>query len=166
MFDLDLIRNQDDEFNGRIITNGGKIYLIPDVEIVYYARETISTMMKMFYQYGLFKPLVNQKLGEPATLRQFVPPLFVIFTLSILLLPFLPGVFSVMWGTLLVFYIMMAVFVGSKIALKNNRVALAILVPTIFPMIHLSYGIGYLRGFVQLYFFNIKPGGANFSTSR
>ena len=33
MFDPDLVRNQDDEFNGRLTKSGGLIYLVPDVEI-------------------------------------------------------------------------------------------------------------------------------------
>jgi hypothetical protein len=79
MYDTDLIRNQDDEFNGRIIKNGGKIYLLPEVEIKYFARDKISKVRKMFYQYGLYKPLVNKKLGSPATIRQFFPLFFVLF---------------------------------------------------------------------------------------
>ena len=51
-FDEELIRNQDDEFNGRIIKNGGHIYLLPDVEIKYFARDKISKVYKMFYQYS------------------------------------------------------------------------------------------------------------------
>ena len=31
-FDEDLTRNQDDEFNARIIKNGGKIYIIPELD--------------------------------------------------------------------------------------------------------------------------------------
>ena len=48
-FDEELIRNQDDEFNGRIINNGGKIYLLPHIIIDYYARDTIGKVYKMFY---------------------------------------------------------------------------------------------------------------------
>lgn len=166
LFDTDLIRNQDDEFNGRIIKNGGEIYLIPDVEIVYYARATVSTMMKMFYQYGLFKPLVNSKLGDPATVRQFVPPLFVMFLMSVLILPFLPVLFTGLWTGLLAFYVLLTFFVSIKVAVQNKRSILSVIMPVIFPLIHLSYGWGYLKGFVQLYFFNVKPGGVNFSTSR
>ena len=73
LYDTDMIRNQDDELNGRIIKNGGKIYLLPDVEIKYFARDKISKVRKMFYQYGLYKPLGNKKLGSPATIRQFFP---------------------------------------------------------------------------------------------
>ena len=70
-FDIDLVRNQDDEFNGRLHNLGGKIYLIPQVIINYTARDTLCKMRKMYYQYGLYKPLVNKKLGAPATVRQF-----------------------------------------------------------------------------------------------
>lgn len=63
LYDNELIRNQDDELNGRIIKNGGKIYLIPSIVTKYYARDKISKVRKMFYQYGLYKPLVNKKLG-------------------------------------------------------------------------------------------------------
>ena len=62
LFDTDLVRNQDDEFNGRLQNLGGKIFLIPQVIINYTARDSIRKMRHMYYQYGLFKPLVNKKL--------------------------------------------------------------------------------------------------------
>ena len=38
-FDEDLIRNQDDEFNLRLIKNGGKVLLAPDKEeLVWYSQ--------------------------------------------------------------------------------------------------------------------------------
>ena len=46
-FDTDLVRNQDDEFNGRLQNLGGKIYLIPQVIINYTARDTLCKMRKM-----------------------------------------------------------------------------------------------------------------------
>ena len=166
LFDTDLIRNQDDEFNGRIIKNGGKIFLIPDVEIEYYARASVSTMMKMFFQYGLFKPLVNVKLGSAATLRQFVPPVFVLFLLFGLVVPFLPQLLMISYLVGLSFYILISVFVGVKIALDNNRFSLLIVIPWLFPLIHISYGWGYIKGFVSVNLLNRKPGVQNFATSR
>jgi len=97
LFDLDLTRNQDDELNGRLIQNGGKIFLIPDLKIKYFARENFDKMFKMFYQYGYFKPLVNIKLNAPATLRQFVPPLFVLFLIFGTLLSFFCQVFFILF---------------------------------------------------------------------
>jgi len=166
LFDTDLIRNQDDEFNGRIIKNGGKIFLVPDVEIEYYARASVSTMMKMFYQYGLFKPLVNVKLGAAATLRQFVPPAFLLFLIAGFIVPFVPVVLQLGWCGALAFYILITIFVGVKIALSNKKMSLIFILPWMFPLIHVSYGWGYLDGFIKLHLFKQKPGGQNFSTSR
>ena len=73
LFDTDLTRNQDDELNARLTNHGGKIYLIPQLVINYTARDTIGKMSRMYYQYGLYKPLVNKKLGSPASMRQFFP---------------------------------------------------------------------------------------------
>ena len=166
LFDTDLIRNQDDEFNGRIIKNGGKIFLIPDVEIEYYARATISTMMRMFFQYGLFKPLVNVKLGSPATLRQFIPPLFVLFLMVGLIVPFLPILVQFSWLAGFALYLVLTVLVGVKITLDNKRASLLLFLPWLFPLIHISYGWGYIKGFLMLHLLKKKPGGQNFSTSR
>ncbi len=166
LFDTDLIRNQDDEFNGRIIKNGGKIYLIPDVEIKYFARKTVSSLTKMFYQYGLFKPLVNKKLGTPATLRQFVPPLFVLFLLAAVLLPFIPLVGTWAWVCCLALYISLVGGVALGLALKQRRPALVLIIPFLFPLIHLSYGWGYIKGFFIVYVLQGKPGRGDFPISR
>jgi glycosyltransferase involved in cell wall biosynthesis len=144
-FDEDLIRNQDDEFNGRIIRSGGKILLLPNLRIGYYARPTRKKLSVMFYQYGLFKPLVNLKLGAPATLRQFVPPVFVsgLFLLAML---------SVFWSYALwllaavtALYLLSIVIVSCRLAGFGNLNLLAATMLT-FPVIHFSYGIGYIFG--------------------
>ena len=166
LFDTDLIRNQDDEFNARILKNGGKIFLIPDVQIEYYARASISTMMKMFYQYGLFKPLVNVKLGSAASVRQFIPPLFTLYVFSGLALPFLPSLLVLAWVGGLFLYFLITIIIGLKIALSNNRILLFFVLPWVFPLIHLSYGWGYIKGYVLVKLLNKKPGGQNFNTSR
>jgi glycosyltransferase involved in cell wall biosynthesis len=79
LFDEDLLRNQDDTYNAKLKKSGGKIFLIPDIKIRYYARTSVTSTIKMFYQYGLFKPLGNRKTSRPATLRQLIPPGFVLF---------------------------------------------------------------------------------------
>ncbi|MCQ2342198.1 MAG: glycosyltransferase family 2 protein [Paludibacteraceae bacterium] len=124
-FDEELIRNQDDEFNARTIERGGKIYLIPNLSVDYYARPTLNKTWQMFYQYGLFKPLVNHKRNHPATLRQFIPPLFVLG-----LIPALPIYLCIIGG----------------ISLKYHNAALMLT----FPTVHISYGIGYWIGLYKV----------------
>lgn len=147
LFDEELIRNQDDEFNARIIKNGGKIFLLPSLVIDYFARDKISKVSKMFYQYGLFKPLVNKKLGRPATLRQFFPMIFI----AGLLLGAVLACFSnwFMWlyisGVLLYFCLSLIFSIkGAKSILD-----IPILIWTFFS-IHLSYGYGYWIGIFKV----------------
>ena len=145
-FDTDLVRNQDDEFNGRLENLGGKIYLIPQVIINYTARDTLCKMRRMYYQYGLYKPLVNKKLGAPATVRQFFPLLFLLFLVfgGIGCL-FSPLVRQVYVGILLL-YLFIGLVVGGMSAIRMHQPLLILLMPYVFLNIHLSYGLGYLTG--------------------
>jgi glycosyltransferase involved in cell wall biosynthesis len=150
MYDLELVRNQDDELNGRIIKNGGKIYLLPQLEIKYFARDKIKKVWNMFYQYGLYKPLVNKKLGSPATIRQFFPLAFVIglyvgFVLSI----FFP-VIRYMYIAVLLLHFGIGLAIGCNKARKWDRISLMMWMPLIFFIIHYAYGWGYIKGIFKI----------------
>ncbi len=159
LFDEELTRNQDDEFNGRLLKAGGKIYLIPDVVINYTARDSFAKMRKMYYQYGLFKPLVNKKLGAPATLRQFVPVLFLLgIVLGAVVCVFSPA-FRWVYAALACLYVLLCFSIGIKKAVGHKRPSLAILIPYAFFNTHISYGWGYLCGIFKILFkqpFNVK----------
>jgi glycosyltransferase involved in cell wall biosynthesis len=153
-FDEDMLRNQDDEFNGRIIKNGGNIYIVPTIKIKYFARATLSKMCSMYYQYGLYKPLVNIKLGSPATLRQFAPPVLVLLILTLggltLWVPFFKYSFILFISA----YLLPIILISIQLSRKRN---LLLLLPLIvaFPAIHLSYGIGYIFGFFKFVVFRL-----------
>jgi glycosyltransferase involved in cell wall biosynthesis len=161
LFDEELIRNQDDEFNARLGKSGGKIFLLPDLEIKYLARDTISKISKMFYFYGYFKPLVNKKVGSAATLRQFVPPIFILSTIVSIAL----SLVSLKWGCMLFLAIwiphsFLNLLVSLKLALGNKSVLLTPILFFTFISIHCSYGVGYLRGWVR---FQLLKKGVKFN---
>lgn len=146
-FDPELIRNQDDEFNGRTIKNGGKIFLLPDVRIKYFARDKIGKVARMFYQYGLFKPLVNRKLGSPATLRQFVPLGLVI---GLILGPLVAALWTAGAVLFLIgagLYLLLALTFSLKSSSDPRQVAIQVWV---YFVVHVSYGWGYLVGLWKL----------------
>lgn len=150
LFDTDLIRNQDDEFNARLIKNGGKIFLIPQLKINYFARKNLNKMNTMYFQYGLFKPLVNKKLKGAATIRQFFPLLFTVGLIFGLLLSFVSNIFLFIYLFSLFSYFILAVYFSVSEARKNNRLSLTFILPIVFFNIHLSYGIGYLIGIIKV----------------
>lgn len=150
LYDNELIRNQDDELNGRIIKNGGKIYLIPSIVTKYYARDKISKVRKMFYQYGLYKPLVNKKLGSPATVRQFFPLAFVLGLFIGAGLSCVSIIVALLYATVLVLYLFLACSFTVKSIVKTGRWGLVLYQPFIYFTIHVSYGWGYLIGIFKI----------------
>lgn len=152
LYDNELVRNQDDELNGRIIKNGGKIFLIPNIVTKYYARNKISKVWKMFYQYGLYKPLVNSKLGSPATIRQFFPLLFVLGLVIGLPLSFINAFFSYIYLGVLALYIIVSLIYTYKSVTRTHNYKLFVYQPITYFTIHFGYGWGYLVGLFKLLF--------------
>ena len=89
-FDEDLIRNQDDEFNFRLIQNGGCIWLDPSIKSEYVPRTTIGKLSSQYFQYGFYKVRVLQKRRGLSSYRQLVPPLFSLY----LILSFFYSIFK------------------------------------------------------------------------
>jgi glycosyltransferase involved in cell wall biosynthesis len=146
-FDEDLVRNQDDEFNARLIKNGGKIFLLPEIQIIYYAREKFRKVSKMFYQYGLYKPLVNLKIGKPATIRQFAPLMLVLFLVITGSLGLISNISLSLFLLIALLYSIACFLVAFFIWLKNPKYrGLIFYISFLFPLIHFSYGWGYLIG--------------------
>lgn len=147
LYDNDLVRNQDDELNARLIKHGGKIYLIPYIVVDYFARDTIKKTGKMFYQYGLYKPLVNKKLGSPATIRQFFPLAFVLGLIFGLILSILIKYILISYVVVVTMYFLLALMFSLKSYSSISQVMWQI--ATYFT-IHLNYGWGYLVGIYKI----------------
>jgi glycosyltransferase involved in cell wall biosynthesis len=150
LFDEDLIRNQDDEFNARLINNGGKIYLTPELVINYTARDKFNKMAKMYYQYGLFKPLVCKKLKSPATIRQFFPSLFLCGLIGGLITSFCTMWIAYLYLFILSVYILLGIIIGVKNGNRYKDYKLIFYLPFTFFLIHISYGWGYLVGIYKV----------------
>lgn len=77
LFDEELVRNQDDEHNFRIIQGGGTVWYDPQIRSRYFSRATFATLARQYFQYGSYKVRVMQKRGGVASARHLVPGGFV-----------------------------------------------------------------------------------------
>jgi len=73
LFDEGLIRNQDDEFNDRIVASGGRIWLDPRIRSTYYNRGSYRSLWRQYYQYGYWKVRVLRRHPEARRARHLVP---------------------------------------------------------------------------------------------
>jgi glycosyltransferase involved in cell wall biosynthesis len=149
-FDEELLRNQDDEFNYRLIKSGGRILLVPEISSKYFARDSYQRLWRMYFQYGLFKPLVIKKTGFIVRIRHLVPALFVmslVFSAAIGLWihPFL--VFAVVMGAC---YAGAAMYASVTVSLARRDLVLVPWLWMAFATIHFAYGLGFLCGLCKL----------------
>jgi len=145
LFDEELVRNQDDEFNLRLIKNGGKILLVPEIVSYYYARDSLSKLWRMYCQYGYFKIRVIQKIGAVLTVRQVIPSLFVGSLMLTGILSFLTKYFLGMFFVIFGLYLVANIAFSFHIALKNG-LKLFLVLPLAYATLHFGYGLGFLKG--------------------
>lgn len=152
LFDEELVRDQDDEFNYRLRSFGGKILLSPKINSFYSVRSSPISLWRQYFQYGYWKVRVLQKHPNQMSLRQFVPFLFVlgIFFSSILTLSFPWGwVFLVsLVGCYLVANILASVVTHKKFKLEKKSLSF---LPIAFSIIHMGYGCGSLFGLFRFW---------------
>lgn len=149
LFNEDMIRSEDNDINARIIASGGKVYLSKDIRSIYYCRDSIPAFLKQALQNGnaLFRAIAHNP--RSMRVRHFVPFLFL---LSVIFLPAIGRVFPpARWlffaeiTAYLLLDIWFSFFRGSS---KNGIITL-----WLFPVYHLTYGLGSLLGLFGLRFF-------------
>ena len=147
-FDEQLVRNQDDDFNFRILQAGGKIWMSSNIWSIYYARSSLKKLWRQYFQYGFWRIRTIQKHGQPATLRQLAPVLLVAGILGLGILSLFHQLFLWLLIAALCVYgaglAYGAIDVGRKQSFKY-----AVLAPLIFVILHFGYGLGSLWGIVR-----------------
>ncbi|HEY3312231.1 MAG TPA: glycosyltransferase family 2 protein [Anaerolineales bacterium] len=146
-YDEELVRNQDDEYNYRIRELGGKILLAIDVRSKYFSRTSLAGLWGQYFQYGFWKVRVLQKHPLQMSSRQFVPPVFVLALLLSALLALLP--LSRPYASIVPFSYLIANLGAAFWIASRRRWASLPLLPIIFAILHLSYGLGFLVGMVK-----------------
>ncbi len=157
LFDEELIRNQDDELNLRMVRSGMKIWQTPKIKSWYYPRASISALFKQYMQYGYWKVRVIQKHRIPASIRHLIPGSFVAFIMLLTVLSPFSKIAFLFLATLLGLY-MVANFSASFITcFKPKYWKFLVIMPLIFTAYHFGYGFGFLQGLID--FILLRKGG-------
>lgn len=155
-FDEELVRNQDDEFNLRLIRAGGKIWQSPRIRSRYTTRGSLRALFRQYLQYGYWKVRVIQKHKMPASVMYLVPGVFV-FTLFFLAFAsfFMP---IARYGLVLTLssYVC-AISVASVLTALRFGWSFLPLLPAVFACFHFSFGIGFLRGILDFLVLRRSP---------
>lgn len=148
LYDEELVRNQDDEYNYRIRKMGGRLLLASDVGSSYYSRQTLSALWRQYRQYGYWKVRVMQKHPRQMRWRQAVPPAFALTLLVTGAAAPISGAARRLLGLALGTYAAADMLASLIVARRHGRRHLPLL-PAVFAVLHLGYGVGFLWGMVR-----------------
>ncbi len=152
LIDTELIRDQDEEYNYRLLKKGGKIFFSPKIKSFLHIRPSLKKLWKQHFQYGYFKPLVAKKVGTILTWRQLVPAIFVGSLMFSGIFSFVLKPFLLLFVSLLFLYLSANIIASGSIAFKKGLKYIFVL-PIVFATLHFSYGIGYLKGILDFIVF-------------
>jgi hypothetical protein len=138
-----LIRNQDDEFNYRITSNGYKIYLNSKIKCKYFVRAAFLKLFKQYYQYGYWKVFVNKKHKSVTTVRQLIPMMFVLYLFLLSISVFSNELVFMLMSLFGILYLFLAFVFALK---KSTSLKFVLGIVYSFFILHTSYGLGYLKG--------------------
>lgn len=147
LFDPELVRNQDDEFNYRLRSQGGRILLTDRIRSRYYNRSSLRTLFRQYRQYGRWKVRVMQKHPHQMSARQFVPPTFVAALAAGVLLAPVSRTVRRAWLALASAYGLASFVASASVARRSGWRHLPLL-PVVFGVLHIGYGAGFLAGLV------------------
>lgn len=160
LYDTRLTRNQDNELNYRIRKNGGKIYLDAGIHSEYYCRDSLPQLGRMAFWNGAWNVITMALCPGSMGLRHFIPLLFVLFLIGAPLLAWLTGwgFFVVLLGIVGGAYLMLDGFYAYQVATQIGLRYLPVL-PLIYPLFHIAYGLGSLCGLWMLPRVRRRPPG-------
>ncbi|MBQ9844177.1 MAG: hypothetical protein IJO31_08510 [Oscillospiraceae bacterium] len=155
-FNPKLLRTEDNEMHYRIRKAGYKLYCDPDIVSYQYARSDFRKMVKQKYGNGYWIGLTLGVCPGCISLFHLVPLGFVfgIVLTTVLALFSWWNLAAVMWGAYALF-----VLAGTMCTIISNHAnKWTFLIPALFLVVHVSYGIGTVVGLIKMPFYrnNLK----------
>jgi succinoglycan biosynthesis protein ExoA len=157
LFDSNLVRNQDDEFNFRLRRMGGRIWQSPRIKSTYVPRASLRRLFQQYLQYGFWKVVVIRKHRALASWRHAIPVLFVTWVLASLFVMLIAGIahqpalesaVGIFLAAGLSIYAAACVLASLQFV-SSLPVHSLLVLPVVIATYHVSYGLGFLLGILK-----------------
>lgn len=156
LFNEKLDRNQDLEFNKRIVKAGGVVLLHQSLQFDYYCRETFSSFANQNFRNGFWNILTVYYINSfsALSLRHLAPLFFVLFIFLTSILGFFYDWALALLILSVLIYLIIILFESFRLA-KVKGVSLIFIIIA-FLVLHFSYGIGSLAGIAKVFSLKIS----------
>jgi glycosyltransferase involved in cell wall biosynthesis len=143
-YDGNAITNEDAELNQRILASGERIFLSKKIVVQYFPRDSFRGLAKQYFKYGKGRARTLLKHRTFPTPRPAIPFGMVMGGAALLVVPPLYPVAPFAFGA----YGAATVLEALRVSVRHG-LALAPAVAAIFPVLHVSHGVGFGVGLVQ-----------------
>lgn len=138
-FDERLYPNEENELLERISREGGRFIHDPGLAVYRSQRKTLAAFCRQLFSYGRGR-------GEQTLLSGVIKPITFVPSLFLLYLLLLPLMHKAVYYLPLLCYLISTVIITVFAGIRSGRFRSALLLPVIFPLFHLCYGFGMIRG--------------------
>ena len=149
-FNEDLGRTEDNELHYRIRQAGYKMCCCPEIISFQHTRSTFKRMLSQKYGNGYWMGLTLGVCPKCLSYFHFIPFVFLLTIIGTLLIWAIFGQ-PVFFAVIMAMYTMFN-FVNTvgAFVIKKSANPLFLLLPFLFPILHITYGIGTLVGLIKL----------------
>ena len=146
-YDESMIRAQDWEMNYRIRATGGQVWFTPEMRVKYRPRPTPSALAKQYFGYGTWRREVARRYPDTVSVRYLAAPVMVLAVTIGILLAIVGVALGITWLSVLglvplVVYLLGVTYASAIAGRGASRLNLL----RVFPIMHFSWGTGYLLG--------------------
>ena len=151
LFNEELSRGQDMEFNRRLRAAGGKILLDPRLKSTYYASPNLGSFWRHNFRDGewAIRPFAFSKV-VPIRFRHTIPLAFVSALLALAIGTLWSRALLIDISVLILVYAALSFTSSIQIALHQRDWRFIFMMPAIFGVRHFAYGLGSLKGVISL----------------
>lgn len=151
LFNENLIRSQDIEFNMRLRKAGGKILLVPEIVAYYYPKDNLLDFFIHNFKDGFWSIYPLKFIKMPLKLRHYIPLIFVVSLFVSFLFTLLNSILFTFLFQLIVFlYVLFTSYFSFKIVLKEKKFDYFAIMFLVFFTRHFGYGLGSIWGVIVL----------------
>jgi hypothetical protein len=157
LFDETIKRGQDWELNRRLRQTGGTVWFTPELAVTYRPRSSVDRLARQMFSTGLWRGELARRFPASNGIRYFIPPAMVVGVTLGLILGIIGLVQVAMGATpwLLLGFVVPVAYVlfvvAATLAYARGRgAAVAWWFLVVLPCIHVSWGVGFVLGYLSL----------------
>jgi GT2 family glycosyltransferase len=140
---------EDGDINQRIRAQGGLVYFNSEIEIGYYPRERLIDLARLYFRYGGARAGYLFKHRRLSSIRQVLPPLFLVCLVALAVLSFVHPFFAYLLAAVAAIYIGADLFSAARLAWNRHEPTLFFPLALAFPLMHFPWAIGFFRRLLQ-----------------